>query len=220
MDVDGEDQTHNLVLLEELTLNGRVVSMHAFRPKDEEQDRLFVLTEHKHFCVLGYDTEGKKVTTLACGNLNSVVGRHPESGIRSVIDPLNRMIAMVLYDGHFKLLPMNANGGFQTAFDDRILNITRLVDMVFLHGHSKPTLCLLHADDDGHKKIETFVVEVRDKELIAGPWKHTTVDSGAHTLIPVEGSGGVVVVAETTITYYGGSNNNNNVQSTASGRPS
>ena len=148
MDVDGEAPSYSLVPLEDLTLNGRVVSMHAFRPKDELQDRLFVLTEHKHFCVLGYEAEAKKVTTLACGNLESVVGRHPESGIRCIMDPMNRMIAMILYDGHLKLLPMNANGGFLPAFDERILSITRVTDIVFLHGTSKPTLAILYEDDD------------------------------------------------------------------------
>ena len=122
---------------------------------------------------------------------------------------------MILYDGHFKLLPMNTTGGFQPAFDERILSITRVIDLVFLHGHSKPTLCILHESDDRTKKIETFVIEVRDKEIIAGPWKHTNIDITAHTLISVDGAGGVAVLGESSITYYGGSNNNNSVYSTA-----
>ena len=59
MSVDGEENENNLVPLEDLSLNGRVVAMHAFPPEGESQDRLFVLTEHKHFCVLGYDIEAK-----------------------------------------------------------------------------------------------------------------------------------------------------------------
>jgi DNA damage-binding protein 1 len=215
MDVDEDSQQYSLTMTEEIPLNGRVVSVQTIRPKDQDQDRLFILTEHKHFCVLGYDADKKKVITFACGDLSSAIGRHPESGLRCVVDPLNRMIAMVLYEGHLKLLPMQAGGGFQAAFDERILEITRLIDVVFLHGHSKPTLCILYEDDSETRHIKTFVVDNKDKELIKGPWAHSYLDGSAHTLLPVAGAGGVVVVGESTITYYGGSNNNNSVQSTS-----
>ena len=57
MDVEDGDQDDenkcSLSLVEDVPLNGRIVSVQRFRPKDAEQDRLFILTEHKHFCVLG-----------------------------------------------------------------------------------------------------------------------------------------------------------------------
>ena len=98
MELEGDEEQRNcmLSLREDIPLNGRIVSVQSFRPNEEEKDRLFFLSEHRHFCVLGYNEHEKKVTTFSCGDLSSAIGRVPDAGFKCVKDPQNRMIGMVL----------------------------------------------------------------------------------------------------------------------------
>ena len=216
-----------LKMVFDLQLYGRIVRMHAFTPNgpvqvanasntgtDNAAQSLFILTEKYHFCVLRYDAHKKTFTKRASGDLKSSIGRRVNY-IKSAADPMNRMIAMYLCDGHIKILPMPANGGFADAFDLRLQDVTRLLDMSFLHGCPRPTLVLLHEDDMGQRHLKTITVDARDREFSIGPWGSgsSSGSSGggvpeqhesAHTLIPIS-TGGVVVIGTSVISYFGGS---------------
>ena len=89
----------------------------------------------------------------------------------------------------------------------------RLIDMKFLHGCPRPTVCILYEDNRNHRHLKTSVVDMRDKELAPGPWAQSNVEHGARLLIPVPSpTNGVILVGETTITYISGTGN---VQSVA-----
>lgn len=93
----------SLILKIKTSLYGKITSLHAYRPRTSNTDVLFVLTERKHFCVLGFDPVLEVLITLARGNLKDRVGHDVESGQRALMDPENRMIGMVLYDGLLKV---------------------------------------------------------------------------------------------------------------------
>jgi DNA damage-binding protein 1 len=98
------------------------------------------------------------------------------------------------------------------AFNLR-LEIIKFIDMTFLYGCARPTLCVLYEDARGNRNIKTYVIEQREKELMPGPWQQSNVEHGAQLLIPVPApAGGVLVVGETTVTYLNGAGN---VQSVA-----
>lgn len=85
------------------SLYGKITSLHAYRPRNSITDILFILTERKHFCVLGFDSVQEVLVTLAKGNVKDRVGHDVESGQRALMDPGNRMIGMLLYDGCLKV---------------------------------------------------------------------------------------------------------------------
>lgn len=92
-----------LTLLTETPLFGKIKCLDFYRPANLETDALFVLTERKSFCVLGYDAATGKLTTRAVGNVRDRAGRDVEIGQRGLVDPNFRMIGMVLYEGQLKV---------------------------------------------------------------------------------------------------------------------
>lgn len=93
----------NLELVMESPLFGKIKSLEFYRPSTAVTDSLFVLTERKSFCVLGYDGQTNKLVTRAVGNVRDRAGRDIEIGQRGLIDPDFRMIGMMLYEGHLKV---------------------------------------------------------------------------------------------------------------------
>lgn len=85
-------------------------------------------------------------------------------------------------------------------------DVIRFVDFVFLHGCPKPTICVLSDEGNGVCNLRTHTVDMREKELVPGPFKQDNVNFGAKLLIAVPGPfNGVVIVGEGTVSYI---NNN------------
>jgi DNA damage-binding protein 1 len=84
-------------------VHGKITALLTYRPRSSKTDVLFILTENKSFCVLGYDSSVEVMITLAKGNVKDRVGHDVESGQRALLDPNQRMIGMVLYDGLLKV---------------------------------------------------------------------------------------------------------------------
>lgn len=84
------------------------------------------------------------------------------------------------------------------------LEETRIIDIKFLHGCSRPTVCVLYQDNRQIRHVKTLHVEVREKDASPGPWSQSNVEYGASLLIPVPAPiGGVLVVGASSITYIG-----------------
>lgn len=82
---------------------------------------------------------------------------------------------------------------------------SRLIDLRFLHGCYRPTLVILYEDNHRARHLKTVVLDMREKELAAGPWAQSNVDYTASLLIPVPAPvNGVVVVGLTSLTYVSG----------------
>lgn len=97
----------NLKLFLEQPLNGTIQSINFYHSTPETQARLFILTERKSFCVLAYDAALGKLVTMAVGSVKDRAAREIEMGVRSCIDPDNRMIAMLLYEGQLKVIAVS-----------------------------------------------------------------------------------------------------------------
>lgn len=87
----------------DVALFGKITALDFYRPANSTQDVLFLLTEKKHFSIIEYNSGTKKLVTRATGNVKDRVGRDIDGGQRGFIDPDNRMIAMLLYDGLIKV---------------------------------------------------------------------------------------------------------------------
>lgn len=88
------------------------------------------------------------------------------------------------------------------AFNLRIEEL-RHIDFNFLYGYPRPTICLLYEDNRGSRHLVTHSIDLRERELVEGPWSQTNVEFGARLLIPVpiKYGGGVVLIGQSTITY-------------------
>lgn len=52
------------------------------------------------------DSESLEIITKAHGNVADKIGKPSETGILAVIDPKARVIGLRLYDGLFKIIPL------------------------------------------------------------------------------------------------------------------
>eukprot|EP00743_Colponemidia_sp_Colp-15_P005247 GILK01005646.1.p1 GENE.GILK01005646.1~~GILK01005646.1.p1 ORF type:complete len:1143 (+),score=205.41 GILK01005646.1:93-3431(+) len=185
---------------------GRISTLRLFRPEGEPQDLLFVSTERYKFCVLAYDSRSGEIITRANGDVQDRIGRPSENGQIGIIDPQCRLFGLHLYDGLFKVIPVDAKNQLKEAFNIRLEELM-VLDIVFLHGCAKPTICVLHQDPKEARHVKTYEVLLKEKMFGEGPWYQNNVEGGASLLIPLPlPLGGVIIIGEQTISYHSGTN--------------
>lgn len=192
----------------DVSLYGRVAIFEAFRAPGEAQDWLFIVTQRFQFCVLAYDAAAQRVVTKAHGSIRDSIGRSSEIVTTGNVDPDGRLIGMNLYEGYFKVIPIDGTkgGALRDTFNIR-LDELRVIDIKFLHGYSKPTICVLYEDGKAARHVKTYHILVKEKDFAEGPWSQANVDAGASLLIPVPAPcGGVLIVSNQTIVYHNGAN--------------
>ncbi|GMF12407.1 unnamed protein product [Phytophthora lilii] len=190
----------------DVQLYGRVAIFESFRAAGETQDWLFVVTQRFQFCVLAFDATTRQVLTKAHGSIRDAIGRSSEIVTSGNIDPEGRLIGMNLYEGYFKVIPIDSSRGvLKDTFNIR-LDELRVIDIKFLHGYSKPTICVLYEDYKAVRHLKTYHILLKEKDFAEGPWSQSNVESGASLLIPVPAPvGGVLIVSNQTIVYHNGS---------------
>eukprot|EP00644_Phytophthora_capsici_P007270 jgi/Phyca11/546802/estExt2_Genewise1Plus.C_PHYCAscaffold_220420 len=190
----------------DINLYGRIAIFEVFRAANEPQDWLFIVTQRFQFCVLAYDATTQQVVTKAHGSIRDSIGRSSEIVTSGNIDPEGRLIGMNLYEGYFKVIPIDSGKGIlKDTFNIR-LDELRVIDIKFLHGYNKPTICVLYEDYKAARHLKTYHILLKEKDFAEGPWSQSNVESGASLLIPVPApTGGVLVVSNQTIVYHNGS---------------
>ncbi|XP_041969289.1 DNA damage-binding protein 1 [Aricia agestis] len=192
--------------MKEIGLYGRVAKMKLFRPPYEKKDLVFILTARYNAMILEWRTGANgelEVVTRAHGNVADRIGKPSENGILAVIDPQARVIGLRLYDGLFKIIPLDKDSTELKAASLRLEELS-VFDVEFLHGCSNPTLILIHQDVNG-RHIKTHEINLRDKEFMKIPWKQDNVETEASILIPVPSPlGGAIVIGQESIVYHDG----------------
>lgn len=146
----------------------------------------------------------QEIRTNTSGSVKDRIGRAIDTSKIGVMDPQSRMIGLHLYEGHFKVIPMDAKGHLKEAFNIRLEEL-EVLDIKFLTGFAKPTIAVLYQDQRHARHIKTYAVNVRDREFVAGPWAQCNVEHNASELIPVpEPYGGVLILGHQTICYHSG----------------
>ncbi|OWZ04928.1 DNA damage-binding protein [Phytophthora megakarya] len=189
----------------DINLYGRIAIFEVFRAANEPQDWLFIVTQRFQFCVLAYDAATQQVVTKAHGNIRDSIGRSSEIVTSGNIDPEGRLIGMNLYEGYFKVIPIDSGKGIlKDTFNIR-LDELRVIDIKFLHGYNKPTICVLYEDYKAARHLKTYHILLKEKDFAEGPWSQSNVESGASLLIPVPApTGGVLIISNQTIVYHNG----------------
>lgn len=189
-------------------IHGRVATLALFKPPLKKKHLIFLATERGAFCVLAYDSSKGELVTEAMGDLTDRIGRPAECGQIGIVDPECRVAGAHLYDGLFKCLPLDRTGQMREAFNVR-LDELQVVDVAFLHGCSKPTIAVLHQDTKEARHVKTYEIDLKTKDLVAGPWAQSDLEGGTSRVIPVPAPlGGAILLGETVIVYVNGANAN------------
>ncbi|KAL3687828.1 hypothetical protein R1sor_014137 [Riccia sorocarpa] len=189
----------------DVPIYGRIATLELFRPPGESQDVLFISTERYKFCVLQWDAEAGELVTRAMGDVSDRIGRPTDNGQIGIVDPDCRLIGLHLYDGLFKVIPIDNKGQLKEAFNIRLEEL-QVLDIKFLYGCSKPTIAVLYQDNKDARHVKTYEVQLKEKDFGEGPWLQNNLDNGAGLLIPVPlPLGGAIIIGEQTIVYYNGS---------------
>ncbi|CAL1299313.1 unnamed protein product [Larinioides sclopetarius] len=191
--------------IKEIGIYGRITVMKLFRPPEESKDLLFVLTHKYSAAILECINDGGnlEIITRAHGNVSDAIARPSETGSIGIIDPLCRIIGLRLYDGLFKIIPLDKEMKELKAFNLRMEEL-HVHDIQFLHGCANPTVVLVYQDAQA-RHVNTYEISMRDKEFLKGPWQQSNVEVEATTLIAVpEPFGGAIVIGQESITYYHG----------------
>uniref|UniRef100_A0A8C5Q473 DNA damage-binding protein 1 n=1 Tax=Leptobrachium leishanense TaxID=445787 RepID=A0A8C5Q473_9ANUR len=191
--------------VKEVGMYGKIAVMELFRPKGESKDLLFVLTAKYNACILEYKQTGDSIDiiTRAHGNVQDRIGRPSETGIIGIIDPDCRMIGLRLYDGLFKVIPLERDNKELKAFNIRLEEL-HVIDVKFLYSCQAPTICFVYQDPQG-RHVKTYEVSLREKEFSKGPWKQENVEAEASMVIAVpEPFGGAIIIGQESITYHNG----------------
>ncbi|XP_029984247.1 DNA damage-binding protein 1 [Sphaeramia orbicularis] len=191
--------------VKEVGMYGKIAVMELFRPKGESKDLLFILTSKYNACILEYKQNGESIDiiTRAHGNVQDRIGRPSETGIIGIVDPECRMIGLRLYDGLFKVIPLDRDNRELKAFNIRLEEL-QVIDVHFLYSCQAPTVCFIYQDPQG-RHVKTYEVSLREKEFNKGPWKQENVEAEASMVIPVpEPFGGAIIIGQESITYHNG----------------
>ena len=202
-------------------IHGRIATLKLFKPPLATRHLLFLATERGAFCVLAYDASKGELVTEAMGDLTDRIGRPAECGQIGIVDPECRVAGAHLYDGLFKCLPLDRTGQLREAFNVR-LDELRVVDIAFLHGCARPTIAVLHQDAKEARHVKTYEIDLKTKDLVAGPWAQADLEGGTSRIIPVPAPlGGAILLGETVIVYVdGGTRHPNGTGEGADGTPS
>ncbi|KAG8227614.1 hypothetical protein J437_LFUL011164 [Ladona fulva] len=203
--------------LKEVGLYGKVAVMKFFRPPHEKKDLLFIVTSRYNAMILecvGGDGEELEILTRAHGNVADRIGKPSETGILAVIDPEARVIGLRLYDGLFKIIPLDySRHNCELKASSIRMEELLVQDIEFLHGCTNPTVILIHQDMNG-RHVKTHEISLKEKEFVKIivsieeiPWKQDNVETEASMVIPVpEPLSGAIIIGQESILYHNGNN--------------
>ncbi|XP_058813684.1 DNA damage-binding protein 1 [Topomyia yanbarensis] len=191
--------------IKEIGINGKIAVMKLFRPAEAQKDLIFILTHRYNAMILECSVQGDDIDiiTKAHGNVADRVGKPAETGILAVIDPKARVIGMRLYEGLFKIIPLDRDTHELKATSLRMEEM-HVQDVEFLYGTQHPTLIVIHQDLNG-RHIKTHEINLKDKDFTKIAWKQDNVETEATMLIPVPTPlGGAIVIGQESVVYHDG----------------
>ena len=87
----------------------------------DDKDLVFLVTSRYNAMILECQGGGDnlEIVTLAHGNVGDRIGKPCETGIIGVIDPEARVIGLKLYEGLFKIIPIDKDNAELRAYNIR-----------------------------------------------------------------------------------------------------
>lgn len=119
----------------------------------EKKDLLFIVTARYNAMILECVGEGDnlEIITKAHGNVADRIGKPSETGIIAVIDPEARVIGLRLYDGLFKIIPLEKDNSELKASSIRYAGVQL---------NTRGLLCCQGLS----QKLDSFIVQVTTRQ--------------------------------------------------------
>jgi hypothetical protein len=92
-----------LAPLFDVPIYGRIASLSKVRLATDSVDTLLLTTERYQLIALQFDSVARSIKTIASGDLRDRLGRPIDQGQLVSVDPLNRAVAFLFYDGILKV---------------------------------------------------------------------------------------------------------------------
>lgn len=143
----------------------KITVMELFSPKWERKVLLFILTAKYNACSLAYKQNGKSIDiiTQAHGNVQDRIGHLSETGIIGIIDPKCQMIGLQLYDGLFKVVPLDWDNKELKALKVHLEEL-HVINVKFLDDCQAATICFIYQDPQG-RHVNTYKVSERRSSM-------------------------------------------------------
>lgn len=183
-----------------LPIYGTIAVMQLMRQPQESQDWLIILTEKHKLCVMKWNAEDARCHVISSGDTFDHYVSNTTSERIGIVDPLGRCIALHQSPRLLRIIP-TALDADKTAFNVRLLE-EKVLDMVFLHGCSVPTVAILcHVSKDSHE-MRTYEISMTEQDISAASWKKVDLDPTSTKIVAVPGPHcGSLVFSEESITY-------------------
>lgn len=197
---------NTLRLVHEVSVHGIIESLRLLRPNGYNKDFLFFMTGKYHVAILECterQNETYEIITRQSGMISDPANIAVELRNIVIVDPHSKLIGLRLYNGLFKVIPIDlkSKSGEIDSFNIR-MEENVVPDVTFLHGKQNPTIAYIHKDMSGTSHLKTLEISLKDKEFNVGPWTRENIASEASFLIPVpQKFGGVIAVALESIVY-------------------
>ncbi|KAJ3326837.1 DNA damage-binding protein 1a, partial [Blyttiomyces sp. JEL0837] len=217
---------NEIKLITDIDINGRIAYMHLYRPQNRESDWLFISTERHHYFILSWNSETSTVTTEASGDLKERTGCPSAIGHLGSSLANGGCVALHMFQGLLRVLVMphsqlvesaatptsrrmssssrpKVSGSSVDTFNIRV-NELQIISITFVDADFKgmPVLAVLFQDSRELRYVKTYALNLKERELVQGPWEQMPVDPGSNMLIPIAAKHGANDCTQPTTLSY------------------
>ncbi|KAI8364768.1 mono-functional DNA-alkylating methyl methanesulfonate N-term-domain-containing protein [Radiomyces spectabilis] len=210
----------------EFNIHGVIAHLSLYAPPTRDKASLFILTARHRYCILTYSEKTQQIITEMSGEVGMPVQpRAQRDTCLGVIDPSHRYYATALYESMVTLIIpelgqkskegasytrrtslRNREGRRRQQTPPDYMNLSlmdkTIVSMAFLQDTTEPTLLILYDDSMFRRYLQTFTIDLRNRELKPGDIVMDHFEPDANLLIALPAPvGGVILVAGKFIRY-------------------
>lgn len=183
-----------------LPIYGTISAMQLMRQPSENQDYLIVLTEKFKLSIMKWNVDDGRCQLVSSADTQDHCASSINTERIGIVDPLGRCIAIHQSRRLLRIIP-TAPDADKTSFNVRLMEET-IIDMVFLHGQSVPTIAMLCAPSKDSRELHTYTISMPIQDISHAPWRKNNLDATASKLVAIpEPHAGVLVFADDTIIY-------------------
>ncbi|KAI7870661.1 mono-functional DNA-alkylating methyl methanesulfonate N-term-domain-containing protein [Spinellus fusiger] len=208
----------------EFSIYGTITVMTLHTPPGQNKASLFILTARHKYCVLSYSEIHQQVVTEASGEVWMPGEMRSETNqIRATMDPTGVYVAATLYQNTLTIITPSECTRSKDGIHRRRSSLkTReskkrhlqtkaasihdylhislpdmfIVSVAFLQGTQESTLMVLYDTPLGHRFLELFTLDIRNRELVPCAMKKERFGNDATLLITMPAPvGGVVIIS-------------------------
>ncbi|KAF7723645.1 DNA damage-binding protein 1a [Apophysomyces ossiformis] len=210
----------------EFSIYGTIADLKLYKAQGRVKASLFVLTNRHKYCILSYCENTQQIVTEVSSEITMPGdARVKKEEVHSTVDPSCRYIATSLYESIVTIIipefgPKPRETGTYSRrsslrrdsrrrqqqpppdYVNIVLTDKAIVNMAFLQDATQPTLMILYEDALNRRYLQTFLLDLRHRELIGVDIVMDHFESEATQMIAMPSVvGGVILLGGKFIRY-------------------